>query len=438
MTKQENSENIIEIKNLKKDYKMYTSKKARLLEAVLPFYKNHETFSAIDGLDLELKKGEVLGILGKNGAGKSTLLKMITGVVTPTSGEIKVNGKISSLLELGAAFNSELTGIENIYQHGQVMGLTNEQIEATKQDIIDFADIGDHLYQPVKTYSSGMFARLAFACAINVNPDILIVDEVLSVGDMAFQLKCFKKFEQFKEKGKTILFVTHNVTDVIRNCTRSIIINDGKKIYDGDVKGGVEKYKKIIVKLDEDREKLEENEKLKQEQDIRNVKTVNVPQGEWKKNYTINPNIIEYGNGQADLIDFGIFDTDGNILTSIENDKEVVLKSKVVFNDKVTDPIFTMTVKDFKGLDMMGTNTVQEKIVTGVFDKGDTAIAEFRQKLSLAPNKYTLSFSCTHFNANGELEVLSRKYDALLVEITSNKDCVGLYRLDSDINITKL
>ena len=438
MTKQENSENIIEIKNLKKDYKMYTSKKARLLEAVLPFYKNHETFSAIDGLDLELKKGEVLGILGKNGAGKSTLLKMVTGVVTPTSGEIKVNGKISSLLELGAAFNSELTGIENIYQHGQVMGLTNEQIEATKQDIIDFADIGDHLYQPVKTYSSGMFARLAFACAINVNPDILIVDEVLSVGDMAFQLKCFKKFEQFKEKGKTILFVTHNVTDVIRNCTRAIIINDGKKIYDGDVKGGVEKYKKIIVKLDEDREKLEENEKLKQEQDIRNVKTVNVPQGEWKKNYTINPNIIEYGNGQADLIDFGIFDTDGNILTSIENDKEVVLKSKVVFNDKVTDPIFTMTVKDFKGLDMMGTNTVQEKIVTGVFDKGDTAIAEFRQKLSLAPNKYTLSFSCTHFNANGELEVLSRKYDALLVEITSNKDCVGLYRLDSDITVTKL
>ncbi len=438
MTNQENSENIIEIKNLKKDYKMYTSKKARLLEAVLPFYKNHETFSAIDGLDLELKKGEVLGILGKNGAGKSTLLKMITGVVTPTSGEIKVNGKISSLLELGAAFNSELTGIENIYQHGQVMGLTNEQIEATKQDIIDFADIGDHLYQPVKTYSSGMFARLAFACAINVDPDILIVDEVLSVGDMAFQLKCFKKFEQFKEKGKTILFVTHNVTDVIRNCTRAIIINSGKKIYDGDVKGGVEKYKKIIVKLDEDREKLEENEKLKQEQDVRNIKKVNVPQGEWKKNHTINPNIIEYGNGQADLIDFGIFDTDGNILTSIENDKEVVLKSKVVFHDKVTDPIFTMTVKDFKGLDMMGTNTVQEKIVTGVFEKGDTAVAEFRQKLSLAPNKYTLSFSCTHFNANGELEVLSRKYDALLVEITSNKDCVGLYRLDSDITVTKL
>lgn len=434
-----NNESVIEIKNLKKDYKMYRSKKARLLEAVLPFYNKHDTFSAINNLDLTLKKGEVLGILGKNGAGKSTLLKMITGVVTPTSGEIKVNGKISSLLELGAAFNSELTGIENIYQHGQVMGLTNEQIEATKQDIIDFADIGDHLYQPVKTYSSGMFARLAFACAINVDPDVLIVDEVLSVGDMAFQLKCFKKFEQFKEKGKTILFVTHNVTDVIRNCTRAIIINNGEKIYDGDVKGGVEKYKKIIVKLDEDKEKIEEIEKLEKEK-LQGLQTKkrDKTQGEWKKNYTINPNIIEYGNGKADLIDFGIFDTEGNILTSIENDKEVILKSKVVFNDKVTDPIFTMTVKDFKGLDMMGTNTLQEKIVTGVFEKGDTAIAEFRQKLSLAPNKYTLSFSCTHFNGNGELEVLSRKYDALLVEITSNKDCVGLYRLDSNITINRV
>jgi len=320
----ENLENecVIEIKNLRKDYKMYKTKKARLLEAVLPFYQNHGTFSAINDLNLEIHKGEVLGILGKNGAGKSTLLKMITGVVTPTSGTIKVNGKISSLLELGAAFNQELTGEENIYQHGQVMGLTKEEIEATKQDIIDFADIGDHLYQPVKTYSSGMFARLAFACAINVNPDILIVDEVLSVGDIAFQLKCFKKFEQFKEKGKTILFVTHNITDVIRNCNRAIIISDGSKIFDGNVKDGVEKYKKIIAKQDEDKKEIDEKEKLKNEHE-QSMGFKNNNQDEWKKNYAINPNIIEYGNGQADLIDFGIFDTNGNILSQIISRKSV-------------------------------------------------------------------------------------------------------------------
>lgn len=436
----EDNENILEIRDLVKEYKMFHSKKDRLIEAMFPSYQRHDVFRAIDNLNLDLKKGELLGILGKNGAGKSTLLKMITGVVTQTSGDIKVKGKISSLLELGAAFNQDLTGLENIYQHGQVMGLTNKEIDERKQDIIDFADIGEHLYQPVKTYSSGMFARLAFACAINVDPDILIVDEVLSVGDMAFQLKCFKKFEQFKEAGKTIIFVTHSITDVIRNCTRTIIISNGKKIFDGSVKEGVEKYKKIIVKLDQ--EEPIKDDLAEVEKEIKNVekkKKKNIKQSKkmWKSNYDINPNIIEYGNGKADLIDYGIFDLDGNIINAIENDKEIIMRTKVVFNEDVMNPIFTMTVKDFKGLEMMGTNTVQEKILTEEFKKGDVAIAEFRQKISLAPNKYTLSFSCTHFNAKGELEVLSRKYDALLVEVLSTKDCVGLYRLDSKINVIK-
>ena len=209
-----NQEVAVKIEGLCKDYKMFARKKDRLLETLFPFMERHGVFHAMQDFNLEVRKGEVLGVLGKNGAGKSTLLKMITGVVTPTAGKITLNGKVSSLLELGTAFNPELTGIANIYQHGQVMGLTNEEIKAKEQEIIDFADIGDHLYQPVKTYSSGMFARLAFACAINVDPDILIVDEVLSVGDMAFQLKCFKKFEQFKKQGKTILFVTHSITDI--------------------------------------------------------------------------------------------------------------------------------------------------------------------------------------------------------------------------------
>lgn len=174
----------IKIQGLCKDYKMFARKRDRLLEAVMPKIQRHGVFSAMQDFNLEVKKGEVLGVLGKNGAGKSTLLKMITGVVTPTSGNIEIKGKVSSLLELGTAFNPDLTGIANIYQHGQVMGLSNEEIKAKEQEIIDFADIGEHLYQPVKTYSSGMFARLAFACAINVEPDVLIVDKVLSVGDM--------------------------------------------------------------------------------------------------------------------------------------------------------------------------------------------------------------------------------------------------------------
>ena len=431
--KKKEAETVIEIKNLTKEYKMYPTKKDRLIEAVLPGVERHSTFRALDDFNLEVKKGEILGILGKNGAGKSTLLKMVTGVVTPTSGEIITKGKISSLLELGTAFNMELTGIENIYQHGQVMGLTNEQIEERKQEIIDFADIGDHLYQPVKTYSSGMFARLAFSCAINVDPEILIVDEVLSVGDMAFQLKCFKKFDQFKKKGKTILFVTHSITDVLKNCTRTIIINSGKKIFDGGVKEGVEKYKKIIVGLDESVQAKVEKQQPKVEKKVKKDNSKNT----WKSHFNQNDKIIEYGNGQAEVIDYGIFDEKGNYLQSIDNGKEVVLKSKIKFNDTVNEPIFTMTLKDFNGLEVCGTNTLIEKIATGKYQKGDVVEVSFKTRLRVAPNKYTLSFSCTHFKPNGELEVLSRKYDALLVEVISSKEHVGVLSLDTDIEIKK-
>ena len=440
-----NEENVIVIENLVKEYKMFNSKKDILLESLIPGYQKHDVFRAMNDVTFSVKKGEVLGVLGKNGAGKSTLLKMITGVVTPTSGKLEVKGKISSLLELGAAFNSELTGYENIYQHGQVMGLSNEEIKAKEKEIIEFADIGEHLFQPVKTYSSGMFARLAFACAINVDPDILIVDEVLSVGDMAFQLKCFKKFEEFKKRGKTILFVTHNITDILRNCTRTIIIDSGSKIFDGTVKDGVELYKKIIVglkpseikkqnALEEETKKIEDDVELKDEQ----FKVIDDPENEtWKEHLVQNDKVITYGNGKAEVFDYGVFDEKGNYLSSIENDKEIYLKSRIRFNDEVSDPIFTMTIKDFKGLEMCGTNTLIESVETGKFKKGDVAEVTFKQKIKLGPGKYTLSFSCTHINNNGELEVLNRKYDALLIEILSTKECVGFIRLDSDISFIK-
>ena len=427
--KNNTEETVIKIENLVKDYKMFARKKDRLLEAIFPNSNRHSVFKAMDNFNLEIKKGDILGILGKNGAGKSTLLKMITGVVTPTSGKIEVNGKISSLLELGTAFNMELTGIENIYQHGQVMGLTDVQIKEKDKEIIEFADIGDHINQPVKTYSSGMFARLAFACAINVEPDILIVDEVLSVGDMAFQLKCFKKFEQFKEKGKTILFVTHSVADVLKNCTRTIIVSNGKKIFDGSTKDGVEKYKKIIVGAEDD-SKTNENGTEKIEKNDLEV--------EWKSKCNQNPDLIEYGNKKAEVIDYGIFDLNNNILNVFDNEETIVLKSKIKFNTDVKDPIFTFTIKDFQGKEIAGTNTDIERVLTGEYKKNDVVICEFKQKIPVISGKYTLSFSCTRFNAKGDLEVLNRKYDALLVEVTTQKNTVGMLRLDSDIKISKI
>lgn len=424
---QKNEDVAIEIKNLYKNYKMFNRKRDRIVETMIPGIKRHSEFTAINNIDLTINKGDAIGILGKNGAGKSTLLKMITGVVTPSSGEINVNGKISSLLELGAAFNMELTGEENIYQHGQVMGLTREEIEEKKQDIIDFADIGEHLSQPVKTYSSGMFARLAFACAINVNPDILIVDEVLSVGDMAFQLKCFKKFEEFKKQGKTLLFVTHNVADVIRNCNRAIIISSGTKIFDGDVKTGVDKYKKIIVGIDPDKEdKIDEKDEIKSENDSQNKKII-----------MNNPNMLTYGNGDAEIVEYLICDLNGNYQNTINNEDEYIVKIKVKFNKKIEEPIFAMSIKDFRGLELGGVNTKAYKKETGVFEKGDVVLVEFKQTFPLAPDKYTFSFGCTKFDNNGNLEVFDRKYDAFFVEIISKRECLGVIDLKSEINVQR-
>ena len=327
----------------------------------------------------------------------------------------------------------ELTGIQNIYQHGEVMGLTREQIESKKDDIIKFADIGDHINQPVKTYSSGMFARLAFACAINVEPDILIVDEVLSVGDMAFQLKCFKKFEQFKKEGKTILFVSHSVGDILKNCTRSIILEQGKKIYDGDIKDGVEKYKKIMVGIADD-----ETQEEKEEENITSVVSSSEENlDDWKHNFVQNPNITEYGDKRAEVIDYGMFDVKNRPINAFDNNDEVIMKSKIKFNQDVSDPIFTMTVKDFQGTTLAGTNTDIEKVLTGDYKKGDIVVVEFRQKIPLTAGKYTLSFSCTKYNLQGELEVLNRKYDALLIDVITTKNAVGIIRLNSNISIKK-
>lgn len=222
------------VENITKVYNIYRAPKDRLIEAFLPRRKRHTEFYALKDISFDVTEGEIIGIMGRNGAGKSTLLKIITGVLQPTSGKVEVSGRISSLLELGAGFNNEYTGLENIYFYGTIMGLSKAEIEGKVQEILDFAEIGDYIHQPVKTYSSGMFARLAFSCAINVEPEILIVDEILSVGDLRFQSKCFKKFKEFKQKGVTILYVGHDIATLRSFCDRCIWLNHGEIVDSGD------------------------------------------------------------------------------------------------------------------------------------------------------------------------------------------------------------
>ncbi len=223
------SSNIIEVKDLTKKYRLYDSPIDRLKEAFHPFRKRyHRDFLALNGVSLQIPRGEIVGIVGKNGSGKSTLLKILAGVLSPSSGNIKVNGKVAALLELGAGFNPELTGIENVYLNGAIMGYSREEMDVRAKPIIEFADIGEFIDQPVRLYSSGMFARLAFSVAINVEPDILIIDEALSVGDFIFQFKCMRKIADLRSQGITILLVSHSTQQILQNCSYALFLDSGR------------------------------------------------------------------------------------------------------------------------------------------------------------------------------------------------------------------
>lgn len=239
----------IKIDNISKYYKLYNNPKDRLKEALSPLRKKyHNEFYALNEISLEIKKGEIFGIIGRNGSGKSTLLKLIAGILTPSSGAIKVNGTISALLELGAGFNPDFSGLENIYFYGTIIGFSKEEMQERLDDILAFADIGTFIHQPLKTYSSGMRARLAFAVATEVNPDILIVDEVLAVGDAVFQRKCFAKMESMLKDGKTVLLVSHSRNSIVSLCDRAVLIENGLNICIGDTNDVVNKYEILCNK----------------------------------------------------------------------------------------------------------------------------------------------------------------------------------------------
>ena len=310
---------VIEIKNITKIYNLYNKPSDRLKEALFSRKSRHTEFAALNDVSFDVCKGEILGIIGKNGSGKSTILKIITNVLTPTSGECIVKGKIAALLELGAGFNMEYTGIENIYLNGQMIGFSKEEMDKKLQDIIDFADIGEHIYQPVKTYSSGMFARLAFSVAISVDPDILIVDEALSVGDVFFQNKCYRRFEEFRDKGKTILFVTHDMGSVIRYCNRCVLLNAGKKVGEGKPQEMVDLYKRIMVGQWNENE--EKNSTIANSIDSTNVNVNRL----WKEQISTNPDMEVYGDGRAEIIDFGISSV---VMEDVNNERRILTDEK--------------------------------------------------------------------------------------------------------------
>ena len=433
-------------------YKLYNRNRDRIMDAFglskQPRYREHY---ALNNLSFDVKRGETVGIIGTNGAGKSTILKIITGVLNATSGDVLIEGRISALLELGAGFNMEYTGIENVYLNGTMMGYTREEIDKKMDDILTFADIGDFVYQPVKTYSSGMFVRLAFAVAINIDPEILIVDEALSVGDVFFQNKCYKKFDDFKKLGKTILFVSHDLGSISKYCDRVVLLDHGKKLSEGTPKDMINIYKKLMtgtavedaLKASEENDvdnKAGEDESENKSNDATIKRSItDVTDSElWRSNFVINPDLNEYGSRKAEIIDFAILDSDDILTNSIMKGDTFTIKSKVHFNEDIKDPIFTYTFKNVKGVDITGTNTMYEKTYVEQAKAGDEYVVSFTQEMNLQGGDYLLSMSCTGYDDKGELVAYHRLYDVLNITVVSDKNTVGFYDMNSKVRLEKV
>lgn len=421
------SETAILVDHVSKMYKLYDKPMDRLKESLgLSHKKKYKEHFALNDVSFQVHRGETVGIIGTNGSGKSTILKIITGVLNPTGGTVQVNGRISALLELGAGFNQEYSGIENVYLNGTMIGFSREEIDAKLDEILRFADIGDFVYQPVKTYSSGMFVRLAFAIAINIDPEILIVDEALSVGDVFFQAKCYRKFEEFKEMGKTILFVSHDLSSIGKYCDRVVLLNNGVKLAEGGAKEMVNLYRKVLVNQ-YDENGSQEEEKTQEDQEL-HTDTV------MKEKLNLNPEVLEYGSKLAEITDFAILDDGGNITNLIEKGQTFSVKMRVQFQDDISEPIFAFTIKDLKGTEITGTNTIYEGSPVKPKKTGDVQEIVFTQVMNLEAGEYMLCLGCTGYR-EGEFTVFHRLYDVCNLTVISDKKAVGYFDMFSKVTL---
>ena len=499
----EEAEKIISVDQVSKVYRLYDKPIDRLLESISLRKKSyHKDFYALRDISFSVGRGEAVGIIGTNGSGKSTMLKIITGVLSATTGKVESRGSICALLELGAGFNQDYTGIENIYMNGTMMGFSKAEMDEKLPAILEFADIGDFVYQPVKSYSSGMFVRLAFALYISIDPEVLIVDEALSVGDVFFQAKCYHRMDELKRKGTTILMVTHDLGSVMKYCDRVVLFHKGEKVGEGLPGQMVDKYKKILAGKDPHAEQFMEeqnflgnvdgerrgnagsggaNSKVGKtgadgsgiadtagntesdgigqegttgaEDKAATAGTANTvdtagtashksgqssqkPVGFMKDHLTINPSSQQYGNGKAEILDFGVLDKDGRPGNVLLKGEEFSIKERIVFHDDIAAPIFTFTIKDKRGMDLSGTNTLFEGKEIPAVKKGDEYYCTFTQRMNLQGGEYLLSISCTGFE-EGEHTVYDRKYDITSITVLSNKNTVGIYDMESEVTLER-
>jgi len=427
-------EKIIDLHNITKTFKLYAKHTDRVKETFRPGRKKyHTSFDALKDISLDIEKGETIGIVGRNGSGKSTLLQIVCGILTPSSGEVRVEGRISALLELGAGFNPEFTGRENVYLNASILGLKKAEIDSCFSKITDFADIGVFIDQPVKSYSSGMYVRLAFAVAINVNPDILIVDEALSVGDTLFQVKCFEKFREFQDNGVTILFVTHSLDLITRYCNRAFLLDYGELKGMGKPKEIVDQYNRLLVSQSQVNADLQRKRDFTDSGNELSYDTQCI----WTNVFQVNPHENRYGNGRASILEAGIFNENDEPVQKLITGDTYTFKMRIRFFHRVENPIFAFTIKDIKGFDISGTNTKFQNIPTGIFEQGDLIEVEFRHDMILSSGSYLLSFGCAGIES-GEYVIYERRYDYMILDVISHRANVGFVDLKSEIKFNKI
>ena len=434
----QNSSFAVKVCNVTKNYIIRHQKSPSLKDRLLKGRDTFEEFLALEGVSFNVGHSETFGIIGSNGSGKSTLLKLIAKVLRPTSGEVIVNGTVSALLELGAGFHQDLTGRENIYLNASILGMKKKEISRKFNDIVEFSELQRFIDMPVKSYSSGMYMRLGFSIAVNVNPDILLVDEVLAVGDQAFQSKCYKVIYDFVRRGKTIIIVSHDLETISDLCKRVIFLKNGKIELMGDSIQVVSKYRAYVEELE--RIRIAEQQKAERKKIFKSIidsKRKVVDAEEIEKLSRIDGGVFEnrFGSGDAEITKINLLDPAGNILDFCRFGDDVQLAFDVKFNSIVENPIFGIRITDHRNNIIYGTNNRLNNVKTGTYQPGDILKIIFRQKINLIGGTYYVSPSVGNKDTKTYCDWV---INMMTINVIHKNIAEGVADLNSEVQIIKV
>lgn len=429
------SEPAIVLKGVSKCYHSYRKPLDRLKQSFLKNRVFYEEFWALRDIDLEIERGETLGIVGQNGSGKSTILQLIVGTLSPTEGEVSCRGRISAILELGAGFNPEFSGIENAKLNAAIVGMSNDELEERLPDILEFSELGEFINKKVKTYSSGMYIRLAFSVVINMNPDILVIDEALAVGDSRFQRKCFRKLDELRNAGTTILFVTHATDTVIAHCDRGVFIEKGRIVNIGEPKEIVNQYLESLFKGPSLRTRAEATAQSGSIELSSESVSDNPEIDSCRLRPTYNDTEYEWGSGDARIFDYLVLDGDGRSMAGVvESGNRITVVCAVYFVKAQRKLVYGVTIKTVDGTTVFGTNSERANIVIGDAEERQIVYVRFDIDLQLISGEYFFSLGVVARHG-GEEDVLHRRYDLFRLKIQDDHKAFGYASLPVKISV---